>query len=831
MHGLQLHPPEILAPAGDEECLRAAVGAGADAVYFGLSAGFNARAKAENFAPADLARTFAYLHRNRVKGYVAFNTVVYDSELDAAVDCLAAIADAGADAVIVQDLGIARLCQALAPGLPVHASTQMTVSSPEGAAIAKDLGVRRVILPRELSIAEIARFRAGTDLELECFVHGALCVSYSGQCLTSEAWGQRSANRGQCAQSCRLPYDLIVDGKRRDLSLEKYLLSPKDLAAHQLLPDLIRAGVSCFKIEGRYKGADYVAGTVEKYRKVVDAYLAGRPTALSTADENELAFTYSRGFSPGWLVGDDHQELSHGVHPGHRGKLVGTVVSCIGFHVHVRLTVGAPPVKAGDWMVFEQGRPEEDEPKGGVFSVGTLKDGVLDIRFGEPGPDLTRVRAGDTLWKSHDSALKRRLLRYADMERKIPLQVSVRGQAGQPLHASARDAFGRTATAASDQNLTPALRSPLDATILRDKLAAFGDTPYVLAELQVALAGEVALSPGSLKRLRRSLVQALDAQPLPTLSHRRHQVDLEVLTPAPRSTPTSAVPLLVPLCRTLDQVDATLAFGAREIYLDFMELVGLREAVGRVKRAGARVVIATMRIQKPGEEPIDQRFAALAPDGILARHLGALHHFRSHAGEGFTLHGDFSLNATNLLTGRTLFAMGLETLTPSYDLNFAQLRALAQGLPAERLEITVHQHLPLYHTAYCLYAHHLSKGTDFRTCGRPCETQRIALGDGKGREHPVLVDVNCRNTVFNAQAQSAASHVRELCALGVRRFRAELVWESGAETTRVLTLYRDLLAGTREAAEVAAELGASERYGVTAGTFAVMRRTSLRVVA
>jgi putative protease len=253
-----------------------------------------------------------------------------------------------------------------------------------------------------------------------------------------------------------------------------------------------------------------------------------------------------------------------------------------------------------------------------------------------------------------------------------------------------------------------------------------------------------------------------------------------------------------------------------------MELVGLGEAVRRCREAGARVVIATLRIQKPGEEPFDKRFEALRPDGILARHLGALQHYRGRAGETFTLHGDFSLNATNVVTGRTLLGFGLATLTPSYDLNVSQIEDMASGLPPERLEVTVHQHLPLYHTEYCLYAHNLSEGKDFRDCGRPCEAHRVNLRDGKGLEHPVLVDVGCRNTVFNARAQSAAPHVATLLGRGIRRFRVELVWETAEETRRVLSSYRALMAGERAPAQVVRDVGALERYGVTSGTFAVL---------
>ena len=436
---------ELLAPAGDADCLAAAVGAGADAVYFGLRGAFHARIKAPGFAVEELPRVFDHLHERGVKGYVTFNTVVFDAELEVAGELLVALSDAGADAVIVQDLGIARLCRALVPDLPLHASTQMTVSSPEAAAIAAELGAERIILPRELSIEEIRRYRRGTVLELECFVHGALCVSYSGQCLTSEAWGQRSANRGQCAQSCRLPYDLVVDGRRRDQGVERYLLSPKDLAAYHLLAELADAGVTSFKIEGRYKGPDYVAAAVEKYRCALDAVQEGRPIESTTADVEDLSFTFTRGFGPGWLTGDDHRALNHGRYPGHRGLLVGHVVEVCGYRVRVRLAPGAPALKPGDWMVFGQGDPEADEPKGGIFGVGERVGDRLELRFGEPGPDLARVRPGDELWKSHDSAVKRRLLRYLTADRKLPLDLVVTGAAGEPLVVEAVDALGRSA--------------------------------------------------------------------------------------------------------------------------------------------------------------------------------------------------------------------------------------------------------------------------------------------------------------------------------------------------------------------------------------------------
>src|ERR1700744_1478075 len=260
--------PELLAPVGDWECARAAVANGADAIYFGMPA-FNARMRATNFTPGGLPKLMEFLHAHGVKGYVAFNVLIFTDELAAAEEELRLLAQAGVDAAIVQDLGLVSLARDVAPDLHIHASTQMTLTSPEGVAFARRLGVSLAVLARELSLRELAKFRE-QSLPLEVFVHGALCVAYSGQCLTSEALGQRSANRGECAQACRLPYELIVDGVKRDLGDKRYLLSPQDLAAAQEIPELIKLGIASFKIEGRLKTPEYVAAVTQVYRHAID---------------------------------------------------------------------------------------------------------------------------------------------------------------------------------------------------------------------------------------------------------------------------------------------------------------------------------------------------------------------------------------------------------------------------------------------------------------------------------------------------------------------------------------------------------------------------------
>jgi len=373
--------------------------------------------------------------------------------------------------------------------------------------------------------------------------------------------------------------------------------------------------------------------------------------------------------------------------------------------------------------------------------------------------------------------------------------------------------------------------------LLREKLAAFGGTPFRVARLDThALAPGLHLPVSELKTLRRALAAALLEQVERGPARATHAGPwIERLRPAARALPPSrwtppAAPELLVLCRSAAQLEAVIASGAREVELDWMELVGLGRAVERARAAGLRVTLATVRVQKPGVEGYDRRLAALAPDAVLVRHWGALVCFqqlesseRAPERAGPLLHGDFSLNVTNSITAAELFARGLDTLTASHDLDRAQLLALLDNAPAERFTVVLHHRIATFHTEHCVYAHLLSEGRDFRTCGRPCEHHEVALRDRTGRIHPVIVDVGCRNTVFNGEVQSAAELVPELIVRGVRRFRVELVRETEAETACVLAAYADLLAGRSTPAAAIARAGATPHYGVSAEPMALMR--------
>ena len=819
-----------MSPAGGWPQLRAAVEAGADAVYFGLE-GFNARAKAMAFTRETLPDVMAFLHERGVMGFVATNTLVFDTELTRLEDELLGIAQAGADAIIVQDLGVVALAHRLAPELPIHASTQMTITSAEGAELARSLGVQRVVLARELSLKDIEAIRAGTSAELEVFVHGALCVSYSGQCFSSEAWGGRSANRGQCAQACRLPYDLIVDGAQRDLGPYRYLLSPQDLYALEQIPELVRLGVDCFKIEGRYKDAEYVAATTSAYREVLDRAWDGLPVQVSRDEKRSLEGVYSRGLLPAFMQGTDHQAVVIGRAPRHRGVKVGVVTGFSAKGVYVRLE---ETVKPGDGLVFDAAdwrSPEEPEEGGQVYEVFSRgralesSSGVRDVelRFANRQINVRRIREGDWVWRSFDPALEKQYRVFTEANDPVArreIAWIARGRVGVPLELIVRDEHGREAVAESEVVLQPAQKRALDQAMLEAELGKLGDTPFALGGLEVQLEGALFLPLSELSKTRRTALErllGLRRTPPPRILHPDQLESLHTrknTQPAPTKTELSV------LVRKPDQLEAAIESRPDEIILDYLELYGLRPSVDRILEAGIRAVVASPRVLKPSEERIHRFLLSLPVSAILVRSLGLLKTLLEHP-ERPALYGDFSLNAANGISANMLLQMGLERLAPTHDLNARQITELASFVNPAQLEVIAHHHLPVFHTEHCVFCRFLSDGTDYTNCGHPCETHSITLRDERGLEHPVMADVGCRNTVFEARAQTGAKYLETWRAVGIQHYRFEFVHERPEDVRGVIQAYRQALAGKLSAQALERSLEKFTPSGTTQGSFVV----------
>jgi putative protease len=874
---------ELLAPAGQWDALRAAVANGADAVYFGLEA-FNARRRAKNFSLDELPEVMGFLHAHNARGYVALNTLIFSDELARAGGFVAGVAAAGADAVIVQDVGLARLIARTAPSLAIHASTQMTLTEPRGIEFSRRLGVGRVILARELSLGEIATIAAATDVELEVFVHGALCISFSGQCLASESIFGRSANRGLCAQACRLPYELV--GPAGDAPLPPHLLSPCDLGAFDLIGQLIAAGVTGFKIEGRLKSPHYVAAVTAVYRAAIDAALARRPFTLSDTHRRWLAQSFSRGLGHGFLEGSNRR-LVEGDAPDRKGVLVGTVTGRTPRGILIRrpaptdtgedgaaltmLSSTFTTLKNGDGVVIVSAEGEADQG-GRVYSARPVAGGQVELTFGRDAVDLAAVAIGSQVRKTDDPAVAAEIeATYARdlVVRRVPVTIAARAGAGAKLEIVIRDDCGNAAAVESGEPLPEARNQPLTRDLLAEQFARLGQTPFELASAELTSIGPPAMAPKSvLNDLRRQATDALvelrrrQAQHAITdadaLTHLR-QEDRRVARPPsagdsaiqPVAQPPSAgssespvpplttnAPALYALVRTADQLSAVLrwrppagAVGLAGVYLDLADPRQLDVCVGRCRDGGLSVGLATPRILLPGEESHLGRLLAAQPDTLLARNLGSLAYLAERV-PAAALVGDFSLNAVNELSAAAMLKASLRRVVPGYDLNFPQLAALVGEFAPAALEIVIHQHVPLFHTRHCIKAvgcagvvclHTVGpKTVCSRTATTGCTPYELLLRDRTGAEHSLFIDEFCRNTVFSSHAQSAAHFAADMLTLGLRHFRVEFVAEAGELVGPVLDAYAMLLAGQSAGAAAWRDLQNLYPDRLTRGTWQVI---------
>lgn len=820
-----LEIPELLAPAGNWECAKAAIENGADAIYFGLEK-FNARMRAENFTVADLPELMEFLHLRGVKGYITLNTLIFAQELTEVQQYLKTIISAGVDAVIVQDVGICRLIRHLSPDFPIHASTQMTITSAAGVEFAKSLGCQLVVLARECSILEINKIQKqilskNISLPLEIFVHGALCVAYSGQCLTSEALGGRSANRGECAQACRMPYDLIANGEVVNLGNRKYLLSPQDLAGLEVLPELVKSGVTSLKIEGRLKAPEYVANVTRVYRQALNQIIKTHIETFSHTEKDQynLEMAFSRGLYTGWFEGINNQELVHGRFGKKRGVYLGEVTRIKNAEITVKLEA---PVKAGDGIVFDCGHPERKEEGGRIYAV--IPNGKETIlTFGRNDLNFHSIHIGDKVWKTNDPELDKQIRQSYTGENPQftrPINIEVYGEIGEKLIAVCRDELGNIVQLESEIFIAEAHTRPLSIERLKEQFGRLGNTPFYLDTFINHLNGNIMLPVSELNRMRREIVSKLeDLRSKPKLWQLNHHAKWQDLI-TNKYTAILSSPSLIVLVRNIEQLKAVLTTDIKTIYCEFEDPRNYKEAVKIVRESAEEITIfvAPPRITKPGETWILKQVHASQADGYLIRNYDQLEYFANEK-----CVGDFSLNIANPLTADYFKnRFNLERLTVSYDLNINQLEDLITNYPAQNFEVTIHQHIPMFHMEHCVFCAFLSTGTDYTNCGRPCDTQAVTIRDRVGSEHILKADAGCRNTVYNSTAQTGAEYVQRLIGLGLQHLRIEFVNETREQVQKTIQSYQKLLKGEIIGSQLWRELKLQNQLGVTRGALRIM---------
>lgn len=816
--------PEILAPVGNWDMCLAAVHNGAGAIYVGMP-GFNARARSYDHNFDELEKIINYCHLFGVKVHIAFNILIFQQELKVALQGLLKLLALKPDAIICQDVGLARMIKKLCPQQVIHASTQMTISSAEHIEFLSDLHMDRYVLARENSLKEMANIRSKTDKELEVFVHGALCVAYSGQCLTSESMGGRSANRGQCAQSCRLDYQLKVNDEVKDLGAKKYLVSPKDLFAIDMVKDLMDLKVDSFKIEGRYKPAEYVAQAAKAYSSEVDKQLGVE--TLEIVDPEDLRISFSRDFFSGWMHGVDHNQLVDGRFSGHRGLKIGAVSQVLSGKKYPTLSIRCDrDILAGDGLMFVDA-DEQMIAGGKAFEVNRGRQGEFVVSF-DKSFDLNALYSGAEVYINRSPVLDKQVQQsWKDKQKlkRIGLSIEVSAVENRPLLVKARDEDGHSVELSSSSELTVAQNVALDEAKVLKHFNALGGSIFKLCQHKIDIQGQLFISDKEVKTLRRKVTESLEMQRLQkdtvgllTPEEMNEWIDME-LAAVTHDHVIDASPSLNILIREEEQLDALKGLAIDTVYLDYKYGQRYQKSVDKIRAMGFKAGIVTTRVFKAGKEKLLGIIDRIQPDVVLMRNAGAFQYFINKYGNNmpFELTGDFSFNITNHLAANYFLKKGLNTITPSYDLNFNQLKdLLAQGL-AQSAEITIHQYMPSFHMEHCVFASFLSDGSSIKDCGMPCLNNNLEIVDKKAVGHPVLADQECRNTMFNGTPQSAASLIPDLLMLGVNSFRVEALSEDADTLRQKVTAYLALIKGDTDAKTLYKKLGIIEKYGISEG--------------
>lgn len=792
--------PELLAPGGSEESLAVAVENGADAVYFGVTGGkantFNARVRAKNIPLSQLGDTVASLHRSGVKAYLTLNTLAFTEELPQIGILVREFAQANVDAVLVQDLGVARLAHEMCPDLPLHASTQMSLSSADSLALAERYGVKRVVLPRELSIPQIRLLHEelknrNINIELEAFAHGALCMSYSGQCFASLFLGERgtevrSANRGSCAQPCRMLYTLV--GEKMT---PQRLFSPTDLASLELIGPMCEAGIVSLKIEGRLKPPQYVAETTRIYRNAIDSIFDKEKKSENiTENLKRLALTFSRGFSTGWLEGYDPRKLVPGNIRAHRGTPLGTVLRVQRDAVLVRL---CDSVRRGDGVMFENEDRFQNPQGGRVYEIFLGKTSVKQAKadekvlltFGNGIVDTTKIEPGQEIRKTDDPKMERDTRKYRPVKRRVPLYVKIRAIPGEFFQLEAKAENGAKAEMHGDTILETAQKHPLTPETLREQFGRLGETIFELKTLDAVLndgSKKQAMLPLSvLGRFRRDMIAALESYDTVT-EHVLFEKTLEKIRktqfekfviPESQQSPGNVFHLLFRDVRYFEDrtfLQRCVNTGCRSFYAEMRNRDQWRLAEEAVRLLDAEFIAVTPRILKPGETKFLETLAALHPDAVLVRNFGAMKFFQDR---GVSCIADFSLNIVNDLAFSQMFELGttLCRITPGFDLDEARMDSLLERIPTDRVEWILQGRGTLFAMEHCLWKANLVPPG--QNCRKMCEKHPLKVRDGKGAVHTVRSDVMCRNFLENATPLEIPKSLRKWMSLGLKNFRIE----------------------------------------------------------
>ncbi|WP_276702258.1 DUF3656 domain-containing U32 family peptidase [Romboutsia ilealis] len=794
---------ELLAPVGSFEALKAAVQNGANAVYLG-GKDFGARASANNFDRDELKDAVKYAHIRGVQVFVTTNTLRKENEIEDFLEYVKFLYDIDVDAIILQDIGMARLIKRELPDFELHASTQMVAHSLEDVKYLEGVGFDRVVLAREVTVEEIKYICDNCKADIEVFVHGALCVCYSGQCLMSSMIGNRSGNRGRCAQPCRQRYEL-VDVYTGEVvnSNGDYLLSPKDLSTIEEIDKIIDAGVHSLKIEGRMKRPEYVATVIDGYRKTIDEYLATNKLNVSDETINDLYTIFNRKFTKGLLLGDVGKDMMNSQLPNNQGLYVGTVVDYNKKAKRLKIKL-ANTLKKGDGINLGGGTIGRIIKNGNIETIG-YKGETIELDF------VGEARKGQIVFKTSDSELMDRVQATFTQDKELVkniIDAKITIKLGQKPILTLKDRHSNEATIECDKIVEEAMKVALSKEKVEAQLRKLGNTPYELDLLEIELDDNVSLPVSLLNQMRRDCIELLDKERV-SIKNRKYKNKTVKYKPVLYNR-NKQQEIYVKV-KNLEQLESALECGVDRIYYEDTNTID--KAMSLAMKYNKKVIYSAPRIIRNKEYNHLAKANNAGVASVQVGNYGSIDYFK-----GKELNIDYYLNAFNSETINYYKEIGADTLCISQELNINEIKETIKYTDIN-IESVVYGYTPLMITEYC------PMGVIVRDCKKDkrvakCKESIYALRNSKGDEFRVSQDIFCRSTIYNSNVTCMLDNLYELHEIGINVLRLDFTLEDKETVKEVIEAYQEVLSNDYKLGTKATKLyNKLDEKGTTAGHY------------
>ena len=767
---------ELLAPVGSFESLKAAIQNGANAVYLG-GKDFSARASANNFDRNELKEAVKYAHIRGVRVFVTTNTLIKQNELEDFIEYAKFLYDIDIDALILQDIGAAMTIKKLLPDFELHASTQMVAHSLEDVKYLEKQGFDRVVLARELNVDEIKHICDNTNVDIEVFVHGALCVCYSGQCLMSSMIGNRSGNRGRCAQPCRQKYKMIDITTGEEISSDgDYLLSTRDLNAIEEINKIIDAGVLSLKVEGRMKKPEYVATVIGSYRKAVDEYLMTKKVNVSHDIMADLYTIFNRKFTKGLLLGEVGKDVMNAQVPNNQGLYIGKVVNYNKKAKRLKIAL-EENLKKGDGINLGGGVIGRIIKDGNITEIG-YKGETVEIDF------IGEARRNQMVFKTSDTKLMDTVQSTFKQEKELAkslVDAKVTIRLGKKPIIQFIDLQGNEAYVEGDFIVEKALKVPMSEEKIEAQMRKLGNTPYVLRKIEIDLEDGVSLPISVLNNMRRDCIDILSEERIP-IKNRKYK-DKKV-SYNPQSIQRDMDKKIRVKVKNLEQLLVVLDYDVDAIYYE--DASTMEQALQYGKARNKKVVYSAPRIIRNKEYKRLNKIKDLNTNTIQIGTLGSIEYFKD---KEFSI--DYYLNSFNSETINYFKNEGASTVCISQELNLSEIRETLSYTDVD-IESVVYGYAPMMISEYC------PMGVVVRDCKKDkrcsiCKESRYALRDFKGEEYRLSQDLFCRTTIYNSKPTCMLDNLEEVYEAGVNVFRLDFTGEKENEIREVLDAYIEVI--------------------------------------